>query len=81
VKFTNHSNAPRIATCQPSLPKLWQTIVTSRSIEIQPNTTGEICFFIDIPKDIQKNKRIVIPVDMSYNGRPLGQFREAIFVT
>lgn len=81
VKFANHSNAPRVATCRPSLPKLWQTIIASRSVEIQPNTTGEICFPIDIPKDVQKNKRIVIPVDMSYNGRPLGQFREAIFVT
>ena len=81
VKFTNHSNEPRIATCRPSLPKSWRTIVADQSVKIQPHTTREICFLIDIPQDIQKNKRIVIPVDISYNGRSLGQFREAIFAT
>jgi len=55
--------------------------IDSQSAEIPPKTTSGIGFFIDIPKNAQKNKRIVIPVDMSYNGRPLGQFREAIFVT
>ena len=81
VKFTNHSNEPRIATCRPSLTKSWRTVVADQSVKIQPHTTREICFLIDIPQDIQKNKRIVIPVDISYNGRPLGQFREAIFAT
>ena len=81
VKFTNHSHEPRTATCQPYLPKSWHMSIDSQSAEIPPKTTSGIRFFIDIPKDIQKNKRIVIPVDMSYNGRPLGQFREAIFVT
>ena len=80
VEVTNHSHEPRTATAQPILPASWGMEIASREITIPPRTDGYIGFSIPIPHPCEALGRIVIPVDLTYNGQPLGQFREAIFV-
>ena len=80
VEVTNHSDEPRTATAQPILPASWGMEIASRETTIPPRTDGHIDFSIPIPQSCEALGRIVIPVDITYNGQPLGQFREAIFV-
>jgi glyoxylase-like metal-dependent hydrolase (beta-lactamase superfamily II) len=86
VEVTNHSDEPRTATAHPILPASWDTEITPAETMIPPRTDGHIDFSIPIPVGVglpnpyTASGRIVIPVDLTYNGQPLGQFREAIFV-
>ena len=86
VEIKNHSSEPRNAIAQPTLPKSWDTEVEPSEITIPPKTDGHIQFAIPIPQNCEWErtetpiKRVVIPVDITYNDTPLGQFREAIFV-
>ena len=86
LEVTNHSYEPRTATAQPILPTSWGMEIAAREITIPPRTDGYIGFSIPIPVGVGLPNpytalgRIVIPVDLTYNGQPLGQFREAIFV-
>ena len=80
VEITNHSDEPRTATAQPILPALWGTEVTPGETTIPPRAAGGFGFSIPIPQHCETLGRVVIPVDITYNARPLGQFREAIFV-
>ena len=93
VEVTNHSFESRTATAQPILPASWGLEIGPRETTIPPRTDGYIDFSIPIPvgvglpEETPKQKhpytasgRVVIPVDITYNGHPLGQFREAIFV-
>ncbi len=85
VEFTNHSLQPCEVTAQPILPESWGTETVPKSTTITAKSDEFISFFIPIPdeKTINKNniaEQIVIPVDITYNNRPLGQFREAILL-
>ena len=80
VEITNHSDEPRTATAQPILPASWGMEIPPAETTIPPRTDGHIDFSIPIPQHCTASGRIVIPVDITYNARPLGQFREAIFV-
>ena len=81
VTFTNHSNQPQIARCRPILPNRWRQLVPEQQATIPAKQVGSVDFSILIPHEIDdKSKRIVIPIEVTYDGRPLGQFREAIFV-
>ena len=80
VEITNHSDEPRTATAQPILPALWGTEVTPGETTIPPGAAGGFGFSIPIPQHCETLGRVVIPVDITYNARPLGKFREAIFV-
>ena len=91
VEITNHSDEPRTATAQPILPASWGMEIPPAETTIPPRTDGHIGFSIPIPLHSSRHAptcrhksevlgRIVIPVDITYNARPLGQFREAIFV-
>ena len=91
VEITNHSDEPRTATAQPMLPTSWGMEIPPAETTIPPRTDGHIDFSIPIPLHSSRHAptcrhksevlgRIVIPVDITYNARPLGQFREAIFV-
>ena len=86
VEITNHSDEPRTATAQPMLPASWGMEIASAETTIPPRTDGYIDFSIPIPVGVglpnpyTASGRIVIPVDITYNARLLGQFREAIFV-
>lgn len=93
VEVTNHSYEPRTATAQPILPASWGMETAPSETTLPPRTTGGFDFSIPIPVGVfllgyfprlpnscTASGRVVIPVDITYNGRPLGQFREAIFV-
>jgi hypothetical protein len=80
VEITNHSSEPRTATAQPILPPSWGVEIASAETTIPPKTDGYINFSIPIPQHCEGLERIVVPMDIIYNARPLGQFREAILV-
>ena len=80
VEITNHSYEPRTATAHPILPASWDMEIAPAETTIPPRTDGYIGFSIPIPQHYEALGRIVIPIDLTYNARPLGQFREAIFV-
>ena len=80
VEITNHSDEPRTATAQPMLPPAWDVEIDPAHTTIPPKVDGHIDFSIPIPQHCEAFGRIVVPVDLTYNARPLGQFREAIFV-
>lgn len=80
VDITNHSDEPRTAIAQPVLPTAWETEIAPQETTIPPKSDGHIDFSIPIPAvEVAHSERIVIPVDITYDARPLGQFREAIF--
>jgi len=78
VEITNHSTAPCTAIGQPILPTSWNVEIAPVQTTIPPKADGHLYFEIPIPQVPQQ--RVVIPVDIIYNARPLGQFREAIFI-
>ena len=80
VEITNHSHEPHTVTVQPVLPASWGVAIDPGDTTIPPRTDGYIDFSIPIPRHCTALERIVVPVDITYNARPLGQFREAIFV-
>ncbi len=80
VEITNHSNQPRKANVRPILPSNWKEDIDPIETTIQPKSTGNIQFSIQIPQHCDKIGNIVIPVEITYNDKSLGQFREAIFV-
>lgn len=85
VEVTNHSPDARMVKAQPILPESWENEVPSESTTIPPKSEGKIEFSITIPNakiltSSESSKRLVIPVEITYDGTALGQFREAIFV-
>ncbi len=80
VEITNHSLAPRTAIAQPILPESWGIEVDTAETTILPKADGHIQFSIPIPQHCDVIERVIIPVEITYNDKPLGQFREAIFV-
>ena len=86
VEITNHSSEPRTAIAQPVLPAAWNIALAPAETTIPPKSDGSLHFSIPIPLRCEWEGfqtpigRIVVPVDITYNGHPLGQFREAIFV-
>jgi glyoxylase-like metal-dependent hydrolase (beta-lactamase superfamily II) len=79
VDITNHSSEERQAACRPVFPPSWDMNVDEKSTLISAKSVGHIVFSFAIP-DSAKPKRTVIPVEMAYHGRQLGQFREGILV-
>ena len=77
---TNHSAQARIASCRPILPKSWGMDIPEQAITVPSKEEGHITFSIPIPTHANGAQRTVIPIDVTYDGRSLGQFREAIFV-
>lgn len=84
VEVTNHSEESRALIAQPILPDEWKIEISKEETFVKPKSDGSIDFTIPIPKVASHNNseptRFVIPFDITYNNRPLGQFREAIFV-
>jgi glyoxylase-like metal-dependent hydrolase (beta-lactamase superfamily II) len=77
VIFTNHSNKEREAMCRPVLPAQWGVQVRSQTTVIPPKAENGVLFSFTVPVGAQ-NKRYIVPVEVTYHGRRLGQFREAI---
>ena len=81
VEITNHSYEPRTAIVQPILPSAWDMELSPAKITIPARSDGHIGFSVPMPmRRDALGQRIVVPVDIIYDTRPLGQFREAIFV-
>ncbi len=81
VEITNHSAHPRTAQARPILPATWELTLPVSEVTIPPKTDGHIAFSVPIPVDAPHGTgRLVIPIEMTYDARPLGQFREAILV-
>lgn len=80
VEITNHSNETRTAIAKPILPSSWGIDIDPRGTTIPAKTDGQIQFSLAIPSDCHDSGRVVVPIDITYHDRPLGQFREAIFV-
>jgi hypothetical protein len=84
VVFTNHSDEVREARCRPVLPigqgdrQCWES-VPPQHVRIPPKTEGRARFVFDIPLEAPPG-RYVVPIDVVYQQRHLGQFREAILV-
>ena len=79
VVFTNHSTETREAIACPVLPETWGVTLVPQHPIIAPKTEGRITFTFLVPRDVRPG-RWVIPVDVTYHGRQLGQFREAVIV-
>jgi glyoxylase-like metal-dependent hydrolase (beta-lactamase superfamily II) len=79
VIVTNHSNHRCTARCRPVPPPQWQIDAAAAETTIAPKTEGRIALVLDIPHDAAPG-RWVIPIDVIYDGRRLGQCREAIVV-
>jgi glyoxylase-like metal-dependent hydrolase (beta-lactamase superfamily II) len=79
VDITNHSPSQSLAVCRPILPSSWGIEVNSKSVSIPAKSEGQISFSFAISEDAAAG-RVIIPVDVTYNDRPLGQFREAVLV-
>ena len=79
VVFTNHSNEKREAVCQLILPEEWQVPSTTQAALIEPLSEGHLGFAFDVPCYALPG-RWVVPVDVTFHGKCLGQFREAILV-
>lgn len=80
LTVTNHSSQARIASCRPILPEVWGVDVPEQAATIPPKQEGHITFSIPIPTHANGVQRTVIPLEVTYDGQVLGQFREAIFV-
>jgi len=79
VVVTNHSGEGRRVVCQPVLPDQWRTRVASQGMLVAPRSEGHLAFVFGVPRDAERG-RWVVPVDVTYHDRRLGQFREAIIV-
>ncbi len=80
VEITNHSDEPRTAIAKPILPSSWGIEIEPKGTTILPKTDGQIQFSITIPSDCNDSGRVIIPFEITYHNRPLGQFRETILV-
>ena len=85
VDFTNHSSQSRTVSCRPVLPKSWKVEIPEQTVTIPPKCDGYVTFsiLISLPAAVTQateSRRIVIPLEITYDGLSLAQFREAIFV-
>ncbi len=83
VEITNHSTEQRAALAKPVIPPSWNLEIGPVETTIPPKTDGNLVFSIPIPDDddiLKEKQKIVIPVQLIYDARPLGEFREAIFI-
>jgi glyoxylase-like metal-dependent hydrolase (beta-lactamase superfamily II) len=79
VEITNHSSVERQAVCRPILPKSWEIEVEPKSATIPAKSDGYIAFSFVIPENVSSGL-VVVPIELTYGDRPLGQFREAMLV-
>ena len=77
VEITNHSSSEHEAFCCPVLPKSWNINIEPKSAIIKPKSDGRISFTFTVPEDIEAGK-VIVPIELTYSGRDLRQFREAM---
>ena len=77
VVITNHSSEARRALCRPEPPPEWHEADGWSKAIIEPKAEGRIALRVDVPA-IASPGRVVIPIDVTYDGQRLGPIREAI---
>ena len=90
---TNHSPQSKELTCRPILPLHWGRSIEPQTVQLLPHEDVSVDFVLHLPAaevlfpaDAQavgtapSQRRLVIPMEVTYDGRELGQFREAILV-
>ena len=77
VDIRNHSSVEREAVCCPVLPKSWDVNIEAKSAMIKPKNDGRISFTFTVPNGIETGK-VIVPIELTYDNRDLGQFREAM---
>ena len=75
----NHSPEARRAVCRPVLPGEWGGRLDPQACCGAAGSELRAAFAWRVPQDAVPG-RYVVPVEITYDGRPLGQFREAIVV-
>jgi glyoxylase-like metal-dependent hydrolase (beta-lactamase superfamily II) len=79
IIFSNHTTEARTATCKPVLPGSWGYEVEPATVTLSSKSEGRATFRVPVPTDA-KVGRTMVPVEVTYGSRALGQFREAILV-
>jgi glyoxylase-like metal-dependent hydrolase (beta-lactamase superfamily II) len=79
VVVTNHSSQPHEATAQPCLPEEWSVSLPVEETTVSPRSESCLPFSFTVPSHAQR-RCWIIPIELAYGGRALGQFREAILV-
>jgi len=77
VVVTNHSSRKRRVECRPVPPRSWQAVTLSRSATLPAKSEGRIAFDLAVPVGTQPG-RWVVPVEVVYSRKRLGQFAEAV---
>ena len=78
VVVTNHSKCAHVVRCQPCLPIQWSAQVGLQSLDVLPQSEGRLTFEIHVPAAGVCPGRYIVPIEMAYGHRRLGQFRVAI---
>ncbi len=78
VEITNHSMLVKIVQAQLVVPQGWANGPLVETA-IAAKEEGRLVFVVEVPANAPSG-RIVVPVSLTYDGRRLGQFREAIIV-
>ena len=77
VQITNHSATEQIVECRPVVSDYWGIRPDAVTAAVPAKTVAMIRTSFLLPKTVEQG-RYVIPVEISYGGRRLGQAREAI---
>ncbi len=79
VVFTNHSAVAQTASCRPQVPLDWRCTPNEQQITIPAKQTASLQFALTPPAELPATgTRLVAPIEVTYAGKALGQFREAI---
>lgn len=77
VVLRNHSDTAQSASAQLVFPDSWDIAAPSRSALCPPRVDHTLSFRFTVPERME-SKRWVLTLDLTYAGRTLGVFREAI---
>lgn len=77
--FTNYAAEARVAGAQPVLPSSWNQDARPGSCALAAGSDGSIVFRLRVPENATTG-RTVVPMDITFGGRRLGQIREAVLV-
>ena len=76
VVITNHAASPRHARGQPIVPAGWETVPVANTV-IPRHAKRSLRFEIQVPNEAEPGLR-VIPIEVEFAGRRLGQFRQLL---
>jgi glyoxylase-like metal-dependent hydrolase (beta-lactamase superfamily II) len=79
IAILNHSTEARKVACRPVLPKEWGLRLDPQEGCAAAKEELRVPFTWTVPEDAMPGQ-YVVPVEIAYHGRFLGQFREAIVV-